>query len=212
MHSQPSAVGIGTTNPVQALEVNGAIRSNGTFYANSRTNYYLQLGGDRNICAYDNGANFWCTGTNVSDIRLKRDIRPLEDVLPVVKNLSLIRFHLLEKMNDPNPYIGVIAQEIIKYYPEMVYYNKKTDNYIVYYDKLVTLALKGIQELAHIAEATVQDLKAFKSESHADMAQLKVEHDAEITSLKARADKAEAEAAQLKATLCSIKDMPMCHE
>ena len=199
-------VGIGTTSPAQVLDVNG-----GNIISGTRPNWFLSLQSDRNLCAYDNGSGVWCSGTSVSDIRLKRDIRPLEDVLPVVKNLSLIRFHYVEKMDDPNPYIGVIAQEIIKYYPEMVYYNQKTDNYIVYYDKLVTLALKAIQELTRTAEETVHDLKAFKSESREEIARLRAEYDAEINSLNSRAEQAEAEVLQLKAALCSIKDLPMCH-
>jgi hypothetical protein len=205
-------IGIGTTSPAQALDVNGSIRiSGGNIVSGLRPNWVLSLQSDRNLCAYDNGSGVWCSGTSVSDIRLKRDIRPLEDVLPVVKNLSLIRFRYVEKMDDPNFHIGVIAQEIIKYYPEMVYYNQKTDNYIVYYDKLVTLALKAIQELTRTVEETVHDLKAFKSESREEIARLRAEHDAEINSLKSRAEQAESEALQLKAAICSIKDLPMCH-
>jgi predicted RNase H-like nuclease (RuvC/YqgF family) len=34
----------------------------------------------------------------------------------------------------------------LKYFPDFVYHDEKSDRYLVYYDKLTTVLLKGIQE------------------------------------------------------------------
>lgn len=97
---------------------------------------------------YDGGA-IWSSGTGVSDIRTKKNIRPLEDVLPTLLNLSAIRFEYKEELNlGDEEHVGVIAQEILQHYPDMVYHDTVSDRYIVHYEKLTTVLLKGIQELS----------------------------------------------------------------
>ena len=42
----------------------------------------------------------------------------------------------------------MVAQELLKSYPQFVYMPTDSDHYIVNYDKLSVLSLKGIQELS----------------------------------------------------------------
>ncbi|MBY0425964.1 MAG: tail fiber domain-containing protein, partial [Cytophagales bacterium] len=119
----------------------------GIIYSRLRNNFFLALQADRNMVLYDNNAAVWAANTGVSDIRAKENIKPLEDVLPVLQELNIIRFNYKPEFKDDKRYIGVIAQEIVKNYPEFVYHDAKADRYVVYYDKLVSLAIKGIQEL-----------------------------------------------------------------
>lgn len=145
-------VGIGTTAPAHRLDVNGNIRMQDSLYGNLRTNYFLALQGDRNMVLYDNGGAIWFTGTNVSDVRFKEQITPLEPVLTKLMKLQTIRFRYKKGVDEVQaPQIGVIAQEIEKEFPEFVYRTKDTSvkggRMLVDYNKLTTILLKGLQEL-----------------------------------------------------------------
>ncbi len=168
-------VGIGNTGPAQKLDVTGTIRgteiraANGIFRSETRGNFFLALQADRNMVLYD-GAAIWATGTTVSDIRTKKDIKPLEETLPTLMELSAIRFKYKEEENlDDDEHIGVIAQEILKYYPDMVFHDEKSDRYIVHYDKLTTVLLKGIQE----QQAQIEELKSTNQLLQSDNQELK---------------------------------------
>lgn len=179
-------VGIGNTAPNYPLDVSGSIRctsdlrlANGNIRSELRGNYFLALQGDRNMVLYD-GAAVWSSGTAVSDIRTKTNIRPLEETLPTLMKLSAIRFQYKpeEDLGDEE-HIGVIAQEILEYYPDMVYHDTASDRYIVYYEKLTTVLLKGIQEQQQMIEQLQDenaDLKSSVNEFKAmasDIEQLK---------------------------------------
>ena len=51
----------------------------------------------------------------------------------------------------------------MKYFPEFVYHDTKSDRYLVYYDKLTTILLKGIQEQQQMIDALTQDNATLKS-------------------------------------------------
>ncbi|MGZ3797024.1 MAG: tail fiber domain-containing protein, partial [Pseudobdellovibrionaceae bacterium] len=155
------------TNPTISgdLNVTGAvIAGSGNYYSGQRTNYYLSLQPDRNMVLYDGGA-IWFSGTQVSDIRYKQNVRPLEEVLPILMQLDVIRFKYLKSIDKlQKPQIGVIAQEINKYFPELVYHDEKDDRYMVAYDKLTSLLIKGMQELKNEKDRQFNDLKLENAE------------------------------------------------
>jgi hypothetical protein len=140
-------VGIGTTNPVQRLDVDGHIRINTNIYGNTRTNYFLSLQNDRNLCLYDNGSAVWCTNTNVSDIRLKKNIVDMEPVLDTLNKLRVIRFNYIDSADDGThqQHIGMIAQEVEKYYPDMVY-TAPNNQKLINYGKFSALLLQGLKD------------------------------------------------------------------
>jgi len=122
-------------------------------------NYRLAIQSDNNLVYYTStNCPVWSTGTSCSDIRKKDRIFPLESMLPAIKQLSTIRFHYKKEFEiDNDEHIGVIAQEIKKYFPDMVYYDEKNDSYLVYYDKLTTVLIKGMQEQQEMIEALKQE-------------------------------------------------------
>ena len=160
-------IGAGTSSPSYPLDVVGNMHGSsnlyldgGTIYATSRTNYYLALQSDRNLVLYDNGVAKWASGTSTSDIRTKDHIIPLEEMLPTIMKLSTIRFNYKKELDmGDEQHIGVIAQEINKYFPDMVYLDKKSDRYLVYYDKLVTVLIKGMQEQQKKIEELAEEQK-----------------------------------------------------
>jgi hypothetical protein len=115
---------------------------------------------------YDNNAAVWQSGTAVSDIRTKTNVVPLEEVLPTLMKLSAIRFNYKPELDMGNEqHIGVIAQEILKYFPDFVYHDEKSDRYLVYYDKLTTVLLKGMQEQQEQINALKLESNSLKSEN-----------------------------------------------
>jgi hypothetical protein len=83
-----------------------------------------------------------------SDERLKNDIKPIENPLQKINQISGNSFVWNEEKQNiyKGKDYGVIAQEIEKVLPELV--QEKTDGYkAVKYDKLVSLLIEGIKEL-----------------------------------------------------------------
>lgn len=86
---------------------------------------------------------------NPSDKRLKKDIKQYNDVLENVKSLNIINYRLNENTSNSKISLGIIAQDAIKLFPEIVSQNKSRDGqsyYGVNYAKLSVIALKAIQE------------------------------------------------------------------
>ena len=74
--------------------------------------------------------------------------------------LSAIRFKYKKSFDETQaPQIGVIAQDVDKYFPEFVYHTKEGRE-LVYYDKLTTVLLKGVQELNDDNDKLQAELKA----------------------------------------------------
>jgi hypothetical protein len=135
----------------------------GAFVSGQRAGYYLLLQSDRNMVLYDNGSPIWATGTGVSDIRTKTNIVPLEEVLPTLIELSTIRFNYKPELDMGNEqHIGLVAQEIEKYFPDFVYHDTKSDRYLVYYDKLTIVLLKGMQEQQEQIDTLKADIQKIK--------------------------------------------------
>ena len=106
--------------------------------------------------------------TALSDIKYKKDISPMENVLDRVMKLkpSLYHFKKQEQANDPK-FIGMIAQEVQPLFPEAVYEhngkNDGTDDFLTLdYSTFGVIAIKAIQEQQAIItsqEQTISDLK-----------------------------------------------------
>lgn len=89
---------------------------------------------------------------STSDIRLKENIRPLDSVLDKIDSIGAYYFNYKSKPNKIS--IGIIAQELLKYYPELVYETKPFEAnsnletiYAVRYELLTVVLLKAIKEL-----------------------------------------------------------------
>ncbi len=120
--SENGNVGIGLadgTDPVNKLQVNGSIQSSTNIYASA-----------------------WITP---SDRSLKKNIRKIESVLDLLSQLHAYRYEL--KANSQNKKrIGIIAQEVQKIFPELVY--KNDDGKLgVDYSRLAATVIGAINEL-----------------------------------------------------------------
>ena len=115
-----TGLGINDTSPGVALDVDGAGRFTG------------------NLTAYYS-----------SDIRLKDNIRPIENSLFKISKLRGVEFDWNEKADvverEKGHDIGLIAQEVEEVLPEIV--TTRKDGYkAIQYDKVVSLLVQGINE------------------------------------------------------------------
>lgn len=95
-----------------------------------------------------------------SDIRLKEDIKPIQDALGKVNKLSGNTFKWKDCATYNGDDVGVIAQEVQEIVPSAV--KERYDGYLkVDYTRLVPLLLESIKELS----AKVQELES-KSHTH----------------------------------------------
>ncbi len=84
--------------------------------------------------------------TPVSDLRLKKNISSTEEVLPSLMKVNVKRYHFKTQSDEELKNIGVIAQELMEIYPELVKHNPDGDRYTVDYMSMAPLAIKAIQE------------------------------------------------------------------
>ncbi|GAB4311459.1 MAG: hypothetical protein Kow00127_01490 [Bacteroidales bacterium] len=104
--------------------------STNRFIVRSHLNYYAYL---------DDNATGWHYG---SDIRLKENIRPIENALDGVLKLRGVRYNF---MGSDNNEIGVIAQEVREQFPEIV--SEGADGILgVAYDHLAPILIEAIKE------------------------------------------------------------------
>ncbi|MEQ8360958.1 MAG: tail fiber domain-containing protein [Cytophagales bacterium] len=128
---------------------NSSIGSGWSFYASSSG--AMLLGRSSNLGTF-NGTTGAYTAT--SDARLKKNIRPIEDVLDKVMNVSVKKYQYIHDAQGQKDYIGVLAQDLRNEFPEFVSENTEDEgnplvpNQLgVDYAGLSVIALKAIQEL-----------------------------------------------------------------
>ncbi|NND32737.1 MAG: tail fiber domain-containing protein [Saprospiraceae bacterium] len=124
-------VGIGTTTPAQKLDVDGNAR-------------FQSVGSG----AFHRALNLTSDGTlttSTSDLRLKENIKNLENPLEKVLALRGVAFNW-KNDEEAGRRIGVIAQEVEKIMPELVFSNP-VDGYLgVRYQELTALLIEAIKQ------------------------------------------------------------------
>lgn len=163
--------GIGELNPEFTLDVNGRMRlqSNNSLSAGINLNnssnssiaafvgmrstdnevgFYGQTGtiGWRYLVNTTTG-DAWLQGslTQNSDIRLKKNIKPLSNTLNAIQQLKGYSYQWKDPSN-PDEQIGLLAQEIQKVYPQLVKENVNGD-LSVNYNGMIPILLEAIKEL-----------------------------------------------------------------
>ena len=91
----------------------------------------------------NNNATFGGTVTASSDARFKKNINTIQDSLNKVLNLRGVTF---EKIETEGTHMGVIAQEIEKIIPEVVFEDKDGKKSVAY-GNIVGLLIEAIKEL-----------------------------------------------------------------
>lgn len=140
--TQEGNVGIGTTAPIAKLHVRGSLRVEGS--------------------AYKTTAGGWIF---VSDRRLKKDIQPIEDPLARVLRLRGKSFVWRDPESvgaGPGPYVGFIAQDVEKVFPEWVATTPEGEKAInpVGLEALLVEGLRELTDRTKRLEAEVAVLRA----------------------------------------------------
>jgi hypothetical protein len=128
-------VGIGTTSPQRKLEVSGSIRMGA-----------LITGGGSAVAVYRDANGDLADST--SSRQYKTDISALEEMLPKIKSLNLVRFKWNEHTATAGlADAGMIAEEVNQILPDLVTYEADgTTPRGLKYEKMGLFALKGLQE------------------------------------------------------------------
>jgi len=158
-------VGINKASPAYTLDVGGDINFSGSFYqggsifvsslwtdsisatntlyynssnvgvGTSTANYKLHVSGD----IYASGDI-----TAFSDMRMKENIKPIENALERVKQIGGYTYN---KVGETTKDVGVLAQEVMKVFPEVIRGSEDT-NYSVAYGNMVAILIEAIKELS----------------------------------------------------------------
>lgn len=143
-------VGVGTTTPADTLHVIGDIR--------------VGAAGTSGCIKAADGTNI--AGSCSSDVRFKKDIKPINNILDKMLNLEVVNYkwrqnEFPEKHFGNSIQTGLIAQDVEEIMPELVGVDDsgyKTVNY----SKLSIMLLKALQELKEKTEQDFLSLKALK--------------------------------------------------
>jgi len=126
---------------------------------------YSQYAGDfyqNNLDIFANG-NATLRGilTQNSDIRLKRNIIPLENSLSHLTQLNGYHYYWKSTTNDQSIQIGLIAQEVQKLFPELVKENEKGE-LSVNYSGLIPVMIESIKEQQQQTKSLQQKVEALE--------------------------------------------------
>lgn len=103
---------------------------------------------------------------NVSDGRLKRDIRPISNPLETVQALRGVNYEwdhaaYPDRNFDSGRQLGLVAQEVLKVLPDVVSRDEK-GFYAVAYTELIPLLIESIKELQGMVEAQQHEIDLLK--------------------------------------------------
>lgn len=173
-------VGVGTRFPDYRFQVNGI---SGTFEyaglrihnttANTGWSLYPSISGNMIIGKATNLGSFdGVTGvyTSLSDARVKTNFEKMDPVLESVNKLNLWRYEYRNNNPKHRKDIGVTAQDLQKYFPELVTSHtandgnpSEQDQLFVNYSGLAVVALKALQEQQLIIENLEKRIKALEN-------------------------------------------------
>ncbi len=92
-----------------------------------------------------------------SDLRLKEDIKPLDEPLKKLMQISGVKYQWNEKAiangGQKGGRIGFIAQEVATVIPELVAVNSKDGMMAISYSKMTPYLVEGIRELSKKVDA-----------------------------------------------------------
>lgn len=98
----------------------------------------------------DNSGNVVATGnvTAFSDVRLKKDLKQINDALDIIKSINGYRYTRTDTGQNE---VGVIAQQLTGVLPELVQQNEEYMS--VAYDRLTAVLIEAVKDLAKRVEA-----------------------------------------------------------
>lgn len=166
--------------------------STGTPFVKFGSNWKIQSGSDLNFyygsgsaLAYFSGSNrgnLWIAGTlsQNSDMRLKTVVSPITDVLKAISTFDVFRYRYNDERGRVR--IGMSAQQVKIYYPELVF-TESDGYYSMDYVSMSAVLVGGMQELytrflpvenkVKILESRVQNLQLRLDNAYREIFELK---------------------------------------
>ena len=103
---------------------------------------FSRIQGNTVVGAFDDITGVY---SNISDVRLKKNVRELSFDWQSFMSLNPYSYALLNQDSTERS-IGLMAQDVLKVYPELVTYIKENDQYLMNYSGLSVVAIKAAQE------------------------------------------------------------------
>ena len=151
-----------TLCPGASGDVGMAVQGNQFLIYSDNPSASVRLGYDQagvfqyNLDVNGNGnATLRGTLTQNSDVRLKRDIQPLQNSLQNIMQLNGYNYHWKSDRSDSSMQTGVLAQEVQKLFPELVKEDKE-GILSVNYSGLIPVLIESIKELEKKVERLEQ--------------------------------------------------------
>lgn len=132
------------------------------------------------VSAIDSSLNFYSNGSlranidrvtgiysALSDKNWKKNIRPLTPVLDIIRQLPVYSYNYLDSKDNDRRVIGLMAQDVQPYFPELVYqrYDRDITKPVLTmdYSGFGVLAIKAIQEQQKMIDELKKEVGAAKS-------------------------------------------------
>ena len=152
VNTSTSRVGVGKIDPSYTLDVNGSVYASGdlhvgtaNLYVNTSTSR-VGVGKVNPSYTLDVNGSVYASGDVImfSDQRKKTNIKPITNALDKVLQLRGVTFDKID--DDTRRHAGIIAQEVEKVLPEVVY-TDDDEMKSVAYGNLIALLIEAIKEL-----------------------------------------------------------------
>lgn len=150
----------------------GDFRNDGVKMINSAANgryftFYVTNGsGDLEVFSSVGGTSRigWFNGNSgtynvTSDERKKCHVEKMPSILDKVNKLNAVSYNFKSQESFDKRFVGIMAQDLNKDFPELVSYEEKQDVYSVDYSALGVLAIKSIQEQQAIIEKLMNKIE-----------------------------------------------------
>lgn len=154
--STTGAVNCGSVN-CGAMVATGSVTANGALTSNGNFTVYTTADGTTSkFTVTSTSGDVVAAGdvTSESDRRLKKDIVDLEHAVETIKSLQGVKYKFKE--GDDKERIGLIAQDVEPYVPQVVFEKEDDGMKSVSYQSLVALLIEAVKE----QQKEIDELKA----------------------------------------------------
>lgn len=147
-------VGVGIAAPTEKLHVYGGVKFEG-LAAGSSGNY---------VCRDTNGVITHGGSCSTSDMRLKKDVKPVREALTKVVQLQGVTYKWKDEARGQRTELGLIAQDVEKVVPEVVdTANDDMGTRSIRYEDLVALLIESTKEQQAQIKAQQQRIEALEA-------------------------------------------------
>ena len=139
-----------------------------TYNSNTDSWHFYQSTGDHLNLFYNTTLRgTWDLNSGVysssSDKKFKKNIKELAKVMDRVMLLQPKKYNFISQKNNEDKYIGLIAQDVEKLFPEFVMYNEEANAYTMDYAGLSVIAIQAIKEQQTEIEYLKSEIEKIKN-------------------------------------------------